>query len=155
MDTNKLRELLGAATPGPWEVCTEPPNRYWNAGTTIGVADPQDGRRVCDVQDWGLANGLDGGMTAANAALIVALRNNAESLLARLEAAERVVEAARLFKEWCDKEKAGPQWSSELRREGPNGEAEWRKWWNDQLWLADQGPAQVEAALSAYDQAKE
>lgn len=83
------------------------------------------------------------------------LENAAPALLARLEAAERVVEAARLFKEWCDKENAGPQYSSEQRREGPNGEAEWRKWWNEQLWLADQGPAQVEAALAAYDQAKE
>lgn len=75
-------------------------------------------------------------------------------LIAVRAAVTELVDAARLFKEWCDKEKAGPQWSSDLGRNGPNGEAEWREWWNEQLWLADEGPRRVEAALAKLGGAK-
>lgn len=70
---------MSAHTPGPWAVCDEPPNEYWYKGLTIGVADPGDARRVCDVHDWGLAFGDE--MTKANAHLIAA----APDLLAACE----------------------------------------------------------------------
>lgn len=86
MNTEKLKELLAAATPGPWAVCQDPPpNPYWQPGFTVGAADPKDARRVCDTSllDWRL--GL------ANAALIVAAVNALPSLIARLEAADGLV----------------------------------------------------------------
>lgn len=36
-------------TPGPWKVCEVALNDYWIVGSTIGAADPRDGRRICDV----------------------------------------------------------------------------------------------------------
>ena len=147
MDIAKLRELMEKATPGPWGenvgyISSSTAKEY--RGKAI-IAAPV--AAVHDVVDRREQN-------KANAALIVAAVNALPSLIARLEAAEKVVEAARLFKEWCDKEKAGPQWSSELGRNGPNGEAEWSEWWNEQLWLAGEGPRQVAEALTTYDQEK-
>lgn len=86
MDTNKLRELLGAAKPGPWVA--------QDTEYSVVICD-QDGGSLATVWPESLLGKKH--EKAANAALIVALRNNAESLLARLEAAEAVVEAAREF----------------------------------------------------------
>lgn len=49
-------------TPGPWAVCTVAPNPYWFVGRSIGAANPNDGRRICDLpvlasNDMNVANG--------------------------------------------------------------------------------------------------
>jgi len=79
---DELRRLLGEATPGPW---THLGGRNWQPyperRTDRDVYQPGDARSTED------------------AALIVALRNHAPSLLARLEAAEAVVGKAREVKQ--------------------------------------------------------
>jgi hypothetical protein len=51
-------------------------------------------------------------------------------------AAPDLYEALSAFVAWCDADEEGPQYSSPDRRDGPNGEAEWRRWWNGQLELS-------------------
>ena len=45
---DELERLAKAAMPGPWAVCTDPPNNHWYSGRTIGRAVPQ-GARIADV----------------------------------------------------------------------------------------------------------
>lgn len=90
MNTEKLRELLGAATPGPWSVVADP-SHYHTLSTVVGgyrgLRDFQFRAEIGGQASWKEQE--------ANAALIVAAVNALPALLARLEAAERVVEAAR------------------------------------------------------------
>lgn len=60
-------------TPGPWEVCTDPKNAYWFAGSTISNGH----FRICDVQMIGPTQGEVG---AANASLIAAAPELLEAL---------------------------------------------------------------------------
>jgi|SRR5690606_14867613 len=90
MNTDKLKELLGAATPGPWSVVADP-SHYHTLSTVVGgyrgLRDFQFRAEIGGQCDWKEQE--------ANAALIVAAVNALPALLARLEAAEKVVEAAR------------------------------------------------------------
>lgn len=90
MNTEKLRELLGAATPGPWSVVADP-SHYHTLSTVVGgyrgLRDFQFRAEIGGQASWKEQE--------ANAALIVAAVNALPALLARLEAAERVVEAGR------------------------------------------------------------
>lgn len=101
-DTTKLRELLAAATPGPWE-----PFNMVHADTGEQMTPEEIGEYVCNAVKQGdpsrflfisgkhpdggnadichIGNGPKG---PYNSHLIVALRNEAEALLDRLEAAE-------------------------------------------------------------------
>lgn len=64
-----------------------------------------------------------------------------------IAAAPDMMEALRVFIEWCDSEKAGPQYSSAERRDTATGEPEWRAWWENQLRLAVLSPELARAAL--------
>jgi hypothetical protein len=70
VDVAELRRLLMVATPGPWEPCAEPEF----VGIFGGDDEQNSGNHVADCSH-------------ADAALIVALRNNAEALIAAAEAA--------------------------------------------------------------------
>ena len=76
-------------TPGPWEVCAEPKNEKWFVGLTVGEVNPDGGRRIGDVTDWGLGVTANGErMTKANAALFAdapMLLQQREELLAALK----------------------------------------------------------------------
>ncbi len=63
---------MSGHTPGPWEVCSVPANDYWQSGVTIGAADPEDARRVCDVFTCGATGDDIHSMHKANARLIAA-----------------------------------------------------------------------------------
>ncbi len=63
-------------------------------------------------------------------------------------AAPDMADALRVFIEWCDSEKAGPQYSTADRRDSPTGEPEWRAWWENQLRLAALAPELARAALA-------
>ena len=79
MTPDTLRELLAAIAPEPW-------NDLYKTEHDVAYVCAGDGSIICFMAPEN---------EDANAALIVALRNAAPALLARLEAAERVVEAAR------------------------------------------------------------
>lgn len=66
--------------PGPWAICDEPPNPYWEKGRTIGAASDSDARRVCDVFAFGEPE--EGSIPWHNARLIAA----APCLLSALKA---------------------------------------------------------------------
>jgi hypothetical protein len=53
-----------------------------------------------------------------------------------IAAAPDLYEALSAFISWWDADDKGPQYSSPDKREGPDGENEWRAWWNGQLELA-------------------
>lgn len=85
-DIDVLEKLLAAATQGPWD-CTEFPGDFgptawlWqDTGHAAGDPDAPDSR-------FGTA-------APSDAALIVALRNNAEGMLAELRALRAVAAAA-------------------------------------------------------------
>lgn len=79
VDTTGLRAALAEATPGPWIVAGSPGFFRTDNGQIVGSTLPVDGLPT----------------SPADAALIVALRNSAEALLDELDAARRVVAAAR------------------------------------------------------------
>jgi hypothetical protein len=87
-DFTHIRELLAKATPGPWEWRTDQfqphVEHQWTISPGVLAAD--------------YSNGTPGGdeIDRANAALITALRNNAEAMLDRIEKLEAVAEAARI-----------------------------------------------------------
>jgi len=55
------------------------------------------------------------------------------------------------FLEWLEKDEAGPQYSMPAGREGPDGEAEWRRWWHGQLDLCAQSLELARKALAATE----
>lgn len=55
------------------------------------------------------------------------------------------------FLEWLEKDEAGPQYSMPAGREGPDGEAEWRRWWHGQLDLCAQSLELARKALTATE----
>jgi hypothetical protein len=79
MATAQLRALLAAATPGPWTT-TAPDGAEFKTFMAYGS-------NGLEVAELGFAE-----KPAENTALIVALRNNAERLLAVVEAAEDAVD---------------------------------------------------------------
>jgi hypothetical protein len=84
-------ELAKRALPGPWAVCGVAPNSAWHTGLTIGVEDPNDARRVCDVIDWDLDMRGDDGLTASTGKLIAHAGTHHGSLGAALiEAQEEI-----------------------------------------------------------------
>jgi len=92
-----LRRLLGEATPGKWYVRHLP--RGVGGCREIAAKPHASGRQYQGspiAHTMGLSNDA---RDAANAALVAAAITSLPSLLARLEAAEAVVEAARGFKE--------------------------------------------------------
>lgn len=64
--------------PAPWFVCETPKNAAWFSNKTIGAANPNDARRVCDV--WSLVEVEIGSTAHANARRIVACVNACEGL---------------------------------------------------------------------------
>lgn len=82
-----LAALLAAATPGPW-VITANGIDGGDYDTVIGHGPVQ-----CGSYCYGGTSSIDGDRLDADAALIVALRNNAARLVAALAVAEAVVEA--------------------------------------------------------------
>jgi len=88
----ELRGLLAAATAGPWEArpAEDESHSCYLFARGSGVVGYWNGHKdYHDDCNWLL--------TPTDAALIAALRNNAEALLARLESAERFI--ARLDEE--------------------------------------------------------
>lgn len=73
------------ATPGPWEVCREPPNPLWHKGTTI--FSPDEGKRIADTCV------LDD-RAEANAELIVRAVNAHAGLVKALEPFAAIAEWA-------------------------------------------------------------
>lgn len=73
-------------TPTPWKVCDIAVNDQWHVGSTIGAADPADGRRVCDVSRIP-AN------YQANAAFIVRACNAHDALVAALKESQAALVA--------------------------------------------------------------
>lgn len=100
-------------TPGPWFATEE-----YGTGDILVYHAIRAGRNMWDetiASTWAEPN-------AANAHLIAA--------------APDLYEALSAFVSWSDADEEGPRYSSPDRRDGPNGEAEWRQWWNGQLELA-------------------
>ena len=93
----RLRELLAKATPGPWVYSDMMPNTYGPAFVdgpdTQCLAICGDGVRRSETHGFCLK--MHDGESEANAALIVALRNNADALLAERAALKGQVEAMR------------------------------------------------------------
>lgn len=98
----EVAALLEKATPGPWQVV----DRIWlprdgNTYVIAGHYDPHVGRFVCDVgqvEEWDEENTRESqfDQKEADAALIVALRNEAPALLEELAALRaRVAELER------------------------------------------------------------
>lgn len=80
-DFSHIRELLAKATPGPWAV--DPAGRE-----SIGSVETLDGEPVAQTQErteWGRGPSVKVSGRNANAALITALRNNAEAMLERID----------------------------------------------------------------------
>lgn len=148
MDTAKLDEierLLGLATAGEWEVH---PHKAYEYGPpsycSHAITAPYDGDQVATI----ISDSID--EHEANAALIVALRNNAADLVRaarRLAAAEQ---ACVTFCEWLDREERGSEgqpWKG--LRDTPDGERQWREWWNENLSLCALAQEQARAVVAA------
>lgn len=92
----RLRELLEKATPGPWSYRDMMPNTYGPA--FVDGPDVQDlaicGDGVRRSETHGFCLKMHDGESEANAALIVALRNNASSLLAERAALKEELKRA-------------------------------------------------------------
>ena len=84
MDTKELRKLLDAATPGPWELWTSCSWRRFCGPRGSMVIEP-----VIQRSD----NHPDLVVSAEDAALIIAMRNNLPELLNRLDAQALFLEA--------------------------------------------------------------
>lgn len=81
-DRAELRELLAAATPGPWGAADEHGN--WPGAAPAWCVSRMDGEKwLYDV--FYHASQSDGAQAERDSRLIVALRNHAESLLAENE----------------------------------------------------------------------
>ena len=91
-DTARLRELLGAATKGPWEVEIE---EYGNSGsvTVTGL------KRLLHDTEW--ADPEDFEQDQANAHCIAELHNAAPALLAELDALRARVAELEALVEWA------------------------------------------------------
>jgi hypothetical protein len=75
------------------------------------------------------------------------LRVSAENQALRALVAE-MAEALGVYQEWWDTEAEGPKYSSPLKRQGPNGEHEWREWWDNQIACAQAAPVLAKPALA-------
>jgi hypothetical protein len=104
-DLAALRALLDAMTPGPWREC-----RANESNCSCGLVRslPADAivATVMVREEW--AGGSDGTCNRADARGIAALRNAAEALLARCEAAE--AEVARLRQQIEDERESAWKW---------------------------------------------
>ena len=91
----ELRRLLAKATPGPWVYSDMMPNTYGPAFVDgpdiLDLAICGKGTRRSETHGFCLQ--MHDGESEANAALIVALRNNADALLAERAAPKGQVEA--------------------------------------------------------------
>jgi hypothetical protein len=63
---------------------------------------------------------------------------------------ESALDACRALVAWDDAEKAGPDYGTLTRDTHPNGEAVWRRWWNDQQALCDHAFATARAFLAKH-----
>jgi hypothetical protein len=85
MTTDKLRELLAGATPGPWDTAKDAPANEWSVWSVAAQV------RVARLD------------RETDAALIVALRNNAEALLDIAEKARDVqIAQERMLGRWAE-----------------------------------------------------
>jgi hypothetical protein len=89
LSVSELREIVAAATPGPWRYRDRLDN-----GLPWSDVTYQDG------DDWGIITGDH--LTPEDAAFIIACREALPSILDRLEAAEAFVEAFRRADLHCD-----------------------------------------------------
>jgi hypothetical protein len=59
-----------------------------------------------------------------------------------------MVKAAAKHLEWIDKERQGPVYPEGVSRDSEDGEAIWRKWWDEQMSLCAETEALCRAALA-------
>lgn len=106
MTVDELRALLSAATPGPWEATDwhldDGPNQWAIAGSKPEVVSPgRTGIWPGGIQKLLVADVEYSELPHENAALIVALRNNAEALLDTLTRQAEHLAVAREALEQC------------------------------------------------------
>lgn len=113
-------------TPGPWKIIAFVPDERYEIATEKSTSSFY--RSVATVT-FGYSEPAETEQHA-NARLIAA--------------APELLEACTTMAEWFRKEKAG----FGKDRSTPEGESEWREWWEEQLRLCDQSEIQANAAIA-------
>lgn len=120
-DTAQIEALLAKATSGPWIASKADMFGDHDIQSKDGVETDSDHSAIAAV----VSNLRHPEVVAANAALIVALRNNAEALLAAVK--ER--DALRSAVEWIDYHKDNQDMGHEQFRIGAGNQAIDALWW--------------------------
>ncbi len=122
---------MAKPTPGPWTI-----EEYGDEEAPSLVIHKDSATRVCFMATPG-SHG-DPARIEADAHLIAA----APEMLAALKA----------YQEWTDKERAGPQYPAGASRDN-GGEAIWRAWWEEQLYLCDRADTLTRTAIAKAESA--
>ena len=138
-DTETIKGLLTAATPGPW-----------------AVSPTDDTTVICPARSV-VAN-IDGDynepdlwpIMEANASLIALAPSLAARVIEQDARIARLTEALRLHQAWSDSEDAGPDYGAQTRDTHPDGERIWRQWWDGNLDLCARAQEATRAALEDW-----